>query len=463
MSVKKDKKVAGKEIDKQISQVQQKAVKASYIPKLEFDGKYLFAYSRIESNIGDISGFESISQLQHFMQTPTFPAMFPNLAGLSNELTHLQQLMTSQGMSLPGLSNNIGGDLYGNYIGVDATAKMLLYSGGQVPNTARAINQKIKAQDAQMDKCATDVINEVITSYDQLALMNQSRAVLDMSALRLAEEKKFASVALKNGIATEFDTLKIAVADANLNAKIAEYESKKASLSHKLAQLTGKQASDFDAIRPELEPLVYTETNSGSNNRAELRALSANVEAQKYMLKAEQSHSLPKIQAFATGRYDNIFKANANFTAPVNMDMKINHIGLSPTLMAGVGFKWELFDKSGGSAKVNQARLGIKKAENEKEEAFELLELNLIKVTGDYKSACIQLIYKDKQRQAASKALDMARKSYKEGYINITERLAMETEVQNAELEYLQSVFAQRQTALECYKAKGDLNLLNIR
>jgi hypothetical protein len=47
--------------------------------------------------------------------------------------------------------------------------------------------------------------------------------------------------------------------------------------------------------------------------------------------------------------------------------------------------------------------------------------------------------------------------------INITERLATETEMQNAELEYLQSVFTQRKSVLECYKATGDLLLSNIQ
>jgi outer membrane protein TolC len=71
--------------------------------------------------------------------------------------------------------------------------------------------------------------------------------------------------------------------------------------------------------------------------------------------------------------------------------------------------------------------------------------------------------YKDKQRIASRMALDLAQKSYNEGMMNITERLAAETEMQNAELEYLQSVFAQRQSVLECYKATGDLLLSNIQ
>lgn len=463
LSVNKDRKVADKNIDKLIAESQQKAVRSAYIPKVELGGKYVFAYSNLNSKIGDIEGFESIGKLQEFMKNPAFPVMFPQLAGLTGEITKLQQLLAQQGMTLPSVSKNMDGDIYGNYFGIDATAKMLLYSGGQVPNISKALTEKIKAQDALSDKCKSDVINDIITCYDQLALLNQSKHVLDESAIRLAAEKKYATLALKNGLATSFDTLKIAVADANLQAKRSEYESKKTLLHHKLAQLTGKPFSSFETINPALDLLLYADTTTDVSNRAELRALTAGAEAQKFMLKSEKSHYLPKVQALASARYDNIFKADANLTGPIPMDMKINNIGLGPTFMVGVGFKWELFDLSGGSAKVRQAALEVKKAENSREEARELLQLNQTKVTTNYESSILQVTYKDKQRQAARMALDLAQKSYNEGIINITERLATETEMQNAELEFLQAVFAQRQAALECYKATGNLTLSNIR
>lgn len=246
LSINKDRKVIEKDIDKQITEVQQKAVRSAYIPKVELGGKYVFAYSSINSKMGDIEGFESLGKLQELMQSPNFPLMFPNMAGLAGEITKLQQLMASQGMALPSISNNLDGNFYCNYFGIDATAKMLLYSGGQVPNVSKALSEKIKAQDALSDKSKSDAISEVITYYDQLALLSQSKKVLDESATRLAAEKRYATNALKNGLATSFDTLKIAVADANLEAKLAEYESKKTLLHEKLAQLTGKLASSFE-------------------------------------------------------------------------------------------------------------------------------------------------------------------------------------------------------------------------
>lgn len=462
LSVNKDRKVVEKEIDKQIAQEQQKAVRSAYIPKVELGGKYAFTYSSVNSNIGDITGFESINKLQEFMKTPTFPAMFPNLAGLAGEITKLEQLMAQQGMSIPSMPKNLEGDFYGNYVGVDATATMLLYSGGQVPNISKALIEKIKAQEALSDKCKSDVISDVITYYDQLALLNQSKHVLDESAIRLAAEKKYATLALKNGLATSFDTLKIAVADASLQAKISEYESKKTLLHQKLAQLTGKPASSFETSNPRLDLLLYADTTSDISNRAELRALTAGAEAQKFMLQSEKSHYLPKLQALASVRYDNIFKADAKMTGPIPMDMKVNNIGLGPTYMIGVGFKWELYNRSGGTFKVNQSKLEVMKAENAREDAKELLQLNQTKVTTNYQSSISQVAYKDKQRQAAHMALDLAQKAYNEGVINITERLATETEMQNAELEFLQAVFVQRQSTLECYKATGALTISNI-
>jgi outer membrane protein TolC len=372
-------------------------------------------------------------------------------------------LLTQQGIQLPSVSENLDGNLYGNYFGVDATVKMLLYSGGQVPNLSRALTQKIKVQEALSDKYKSDVMSEVITCYDQLALLNQSKHVLDESVVRLSAEKKYAVTALKNGLATTFDTLKIAVASASLDAKLSEYESRKTLLYQKLSQLTGKPVSDFENMNPELTLLLLANSGSDISNRSELRALTAGVEAQKYLLKSEKSHYLPKVQAIASARYDNVFNARTDFNAPVPMKMNIENIGLGPTYMAGAGFKWEIFDRSGGSARVRQAKLEVSKAENARDEARELLELNQTKASTNYQASISQINYKDKQRIAAQMALVLVQKSYNEGMINITERLAAETEMQNAELEYLQAVFAQRQSVVECYKATGALTISNIR
>ncbi len=463
LSVDKDYKIADQKTDKEIALTQQKALRSAYLPKVELGGKYLYAYSSINSDFDEITGFESLAKLSEFMQNPAFPVLFPTLAKLSSEITGLQQLLVQQGILLPTVTDKIAGTMYGNYFGLDASVKMLLYSGGQVPNANKAIGQKVLASEAMSDKYTTDVIAEVISCYDQVALLNQSKKVLDESATRLESEKKYAYSALNNGFATSFDTLKIAVAEANLRAKQSEYESRKTLLHQKLAQLTGKPVAFFDNLNPELQPLLYSGTGSDISKRAELQALTASVEARKYMVKAAKSCYMPKVQAVASARYDDLFAADADLTDPLPVEAKVNNIGLGPTFIVGVGFKWDVFDRPNGSLKVRQAELEVKKAENAKNEASELLQLNQTKSITSYVSSNTQVQFKEKQLQAARMALNLAEKSYNDGMINITERLAAETEMQNSQLEYLQAVYAQRQAAIQCYQATGDLTLSNIR
>lgn len=463
LSVSRDHKTTEKNIETEIALTQRNSVRLTYLPRFELGGKYLYATTSLDSKIGDVSGLESLPKLQEFMNNPAFPVLFPELAGLSGELISLQKLLIQQGIAIPTLSNNLAGDFSGSYYGLDASARMVLFSGGQIPNLSGALREKAEAQQALADKCSSEVIAEVITCYDQLAVLNQSEKVLNESALRLEAERKFAFSALKNGFATGFDTLKITVAQEYLNARIAEYQSKKTLLLHKLSQLTGKTTAEFERLSPDLIPAAYMQGNAAIDNRAEMRALSAGVQAQRYLLKAEKSHYLPKIQAMASLRYDRIAGADASFDAPLALGMDIRNMTLGPTFMAGVGFRWELFDRSGGTGKEKLARLELKKAENSLEEARELLQLNQVKANASYDAANAQLIWKKNQKSAAIKASELARKSYNEGMISITELLAAETEVQNAELEYLQFIFNQRQATLECYKATGSLTLNNLK
>jgi len=463
LSVEKDHRVAEKAIDKKITEEQQKALRSAYLPTLEAGGKYVYAYTSIDGKLDEFQGFESLQQLQQMMQNPAFPVLFPNLAQLSNELTQLQQLLVQQGVELPAFTRELSGNLQTHYAGVDATAKVLLYSGGQVPNLVRAMEAKARSVDALSEKCISEVISEVISCYDQLALLKQSGNVIEESSARLAAERKYAGSALRNGMGTSFDTLKIAVAEASLYARRAELESRRMLLFQKLSQLTGKPAQDFSSLTPSLELLLFDEASGSIENRAELKALEAGLEARKYMLRSEKLHYMPKVQAMASLRYDNMFKLDAELSAPTGMRLKSDCLALGPTAIAGIGFKWDIYSRSGGTSKVKVADLEVERAGNAVNEARELLQLHLVKSVENYKAAMAQVTLKERQRHAAYRALELARTSYNEGMISITERLAAETDVQNAELEYLSALFNQRQSALECYKASGHLHLSSIQ
>ena len=73
-----------------------------------------------------------------------------------------------------------------------------------------------------------------------------------------------------------------------------------------------------------------------------------------------------------------------------------------------------------------------------------------------------QVLLKEKEKDVASNALHLAIASYREGLINISERLEAETDYQEAILDYYKMVSMQRQTALELLTSTGSLTLNNL-
>ena len=69
---------------------------------------------------------------------------------------------------------------------------------------------------------------------------------------------------------------------------------------------------------------------------------------------------------------------------------------------------------------------------------------------------------KQKEKEVASNALNLAIKSYEQGLIDIGERLAAEVNYQEATLAYYLSIAMQRQSALDVLRAKGSLDINHI-
>jgi outer membrane protein TolC len=82
---------------------------------------------------------------------------------------------------------------------------MLLYSGGKVKYLKKAVEEKKKSEDILLEKTKDEVVATLSRAYDQLALIHQSRKVLDESTKRLDINKKTADKALGYGLITPYD------------------------------------------------------------------------------------------------------------------------------------------------------------------------------------------------------------------------------------------------------------------
>lgn len=414
--------------DLMIDSIETKAIKQNFIPTLTMNGGYAYGSANINADI------------------PTF------------------QLPISGTEIFDGQSQF---DARGHFFNANLTAKALLFSGLQVNYGSKAGKEKIKAKNFLLEREKSEIIKDVVDTFDKIELLERSKIVIEESEKRLSTEKSRVKAAIENGLATPFEREKITAAELKLASKKMELEGNLRLLHLKLSVLTGQDIGQIEQYQFELKPWLFKQNEESYSNRPELEALRATIEAYEYKLKMNKNHFLPKIAAFATLSYFNLFNSQIKTPydtpiseQPINLDL--NYFEGFPAYLVGVGFEWELFNGLKSNNEIQKTSIEKNMAENKKMDAEEKLKLFEEKVKIEFDVKNQQILIKEQEKKVASNALHLAIASYREGLINISERLEAETEYQEAILEYYKIVAMQRQTALEVLTSTGSLTLNNL-
>jgi outer membrane protein TolC len=391
----------------------------------------------------------------------------------SESLTFTSFAVKSQDIQIPQLDIDIKTgrnrfSMLSNMVAASAGGKMLLYSGGKIPHLKKALAEKGKAQQAIMEKFRQEIIGEVTAAYDRLALLRQIRTVLDESEKRLAENKRVADKAFGYGLITRYEHQKIDVAIAQLASKIQDYEGKRSLVLKQLVLLTDVEEDRIALIENEMSPLYGNFTDINIEQRAELKALDAIAEANRFRIKAEKTWFVPKVQGSASIGYLGLTGGHLWSRDPVSLtseklSAKTPGLHILPTVGVGVGFRWDLLDGHVGRREVRKAEIELDKNRNEKKEAEEKLELNLVRSRTDYASTIAQIEARGKQRQTADNALKQATREYQTGLIRSSQLVDAEQDFQQAALDYVQAVFNQRRAYIDLLKATGNLTIQSIQ
>lgn len=411
-----------------IDTLENKAIRQNFIPTLSMDGVY--AYGAANINV-DVPAFQlPISGIDLFDGDTEFKAS-------------------------------------GQVFNSSLTAKMLLFSGMQVTYGSKATQEKIKAKNFMLDKEKADIIIDIVDTFDKIELLHKSEVIIEDSEKRLAKEKEKVIRAIENGLATPYDREKITAAELKLASKKAELYGNIDLLYLKLKMLTGKEVAELKTYNFELKPWVLSDDNGTYLNRPELNALEATIQAYEYKLKMSRASFLPKVQAFASLAYFNLFDASLKTPynlpisgQPINLDL--NHFRGFPSYMVGVGFHWDIFSGLKHSNETQKTSIEKNIAENRKTDVEEKLELYAKKIHIDFEVKNKQIALKEKEMTVAKNTLNLAIKSYREGLITISERLEAEIGYQMAVLEYYKMISMQRRAALELLLSSGSLNLNNL-
>ena len=333
-----------------------------------------------------------------------------------------------------------------NIFKMDATASMVLFTGFKAPYTYKAIKHKQDADEQMVNKETIDIIKEVIEYYDKMAVVDQSLKVLKESEQRLEEETRFVLKAINVGLATPYDRSKIELAQQDIIAKKIELYTNRKLIISKLNQLSGIGKSDFEMLHPTLEVWVTNASIGTVEDRPEVKALKEAEIALNYKKKTTMTSYVPVVYAFG------------------KRELRENDLSvLDPKWYVGVGLKWNVFDGLQNYRDVQKNKLEEITAHNNIENAISMYNVGYDKVQYELELATQLVSVAVKKKGSASKGLEIAISQYEQGLGSITERVAAETDMQMAQMDYIQAIYKQRMATLNLLEATGKLTLENIK
>lgn len=421
-AIEKNTSIKNKELDIEKLNLQKKGVWNKYIPTVEASALYMYFDNKLS------------------IAAPSMTLPLVNLTVLDGKKTF---------------------DNYGNIFHGSVMANTVLFSGMQIPNGAKALEQKALGAEYLKESEKDGVIKEVINTFDQLLLLNEVEKLLNDSEKRLANETKRVSKAIEQGLAIPYDRDKIKLAALELNSKKIELEGKRKLVYRKIQYLTGYTPSEINNVKHDLIPYLITDNKLSTENKQEIKALESYKSAYEYLLKKEKGTYLPTLGAFGGVTYSSLFDANA--TTPVipglnnALNLQLNEMTISPNWMIGAGMKWEIFAGFERKHKIHEAKINIEQVQNQIDDTKEKLELLLENNYVNYTvlNQKIEIVYQ--QEKVANNNLTLAIKQYQEGLINISERLEAENDSYKASVNKINTLIEQRLSAIETIIATGEL------
>ncbi|WP_400262317.1 TolC family protein [Sphingobacterium sp. SG20118] len=159
------------------------------------------------------------------------------------------------------------------FAGVNAT--QVIFSGLQITNGKRALDEKFKAQQLMTEAGYEGLAQEVVQTFDQIMLLKEVDALIADSEKRLNKEHQKVVKAIENGLAIPYDRDKIKLAMLELESKKAESQNSGELLYFKLEELTKMTVDSLKLVSYPLELVLVDPVQPPVENRKELQALAS--------------------------------------------------------------------------------------------------------------------------------------------------------------------------------------------
>jgi outer membrane protein TolC len=301
--------------------------------------------------------------------------------------------------------------------GVNATAMMPIYAGGRIKNGNQLANLGIEAARLKAEVSERDMLENIESSYYLVAgLQDKVRTV--ESALALTDSlEHIVDVALKAGLITKSDKLRLALKQNELKAKQMQLGNGIVLASQLLCQQIGIEypeaglTLDTASFSTKSIPVATVQENF---IRPEHQLLQLQVDAENLRRKLTLGEALPQVGIGGSAVYGNLVRK-----------YKFNAIALAQVSIPLTQW-WET------SHKLKEHDIVIREAELMQKDLTEKMSLQL-------KQAYNQMVEADALMQSDKAALDMAKENYRLAELNYRAGMNTITDVLEAHALLLQA------------------------
>ena len=300
--------------------------------------------------------------------------------------------------------------------GVNATAMMPVYAGGRILNGNRLANVGIEAAQLKAEVSERDMLENIESTY-YLVLGLQDKVHTVESALALTDSlDHIVDVALKAGLITKSDKLRLALKQNELKANQLQLNNGIVLASQLLCQQIGITYPEDGLTLDTASFSVKNHADALRENfiRPEQQLLQLQIDAEKLRKKLTLGEALPQVGIGGTYSYGNLvrkYKGNAIALAQVSIPLTQ---------------WWET------SHKLKEHNIAIREAELMQKDLTEKMGLQV-------KQAYNQMVEAEALMQSDKAALDMAQENYRLAELNYRAGMNTITDVLEANALLLQA------------------------
>ncbi len=300
--------------------------------------------------------------------------------------------------------------------GVNATAMMPIYAGGRILNGNRLANVGIEAAQLKAEVSERDMLENIESTY-YLVLGLQDKVHTVESALALTDSlDHIVDVALKAGLITKSDKLRLALKQNELKANQLQLSNGIVLASQLLCQQIGITYPEDGLTLDTASFSIKNHADALRENfiRPEQQLLQLQIDAEKLRKKLTLGEALPQVGIGGTYSYGNLvrkYKGNAIALAQVSIPLTQ---------------WWET------SHKLKEHNIAIREAELMQKDLTEKMGLQV-------KQAYNQMVEAEALMQSDKAALDMAQENYRLAELNYRAGMNTITDVLEAHALLLQA------------------------